>query len=74
MMALDSTQFVVRRCSALLLLMMVAAALSWAAPGYADQSSDAPFDLNGVPFHGHRCFPIQVLVSPHQPLFDGGKS
>ena len=26
--------------------------------------------LNGVPFHGHRCFPIQVLVSPHQPLFD----
>src|SRR2546426_4014110 len=51
MMALDSARFVVRRCSGCLVLLLIAAAMSWVSPGYADESSDVPFDLNSVPFH-----------------------
>src|SRR2546422_172057 len=51
MMALDSARFVVRRCSGCLVLLLIAAAMSWVSPGHADESSDVPFDLNSVPFH-----------------------
>src|SRR5919197_750987 len=50
MMALDSARFVVRRCSGCLVFLLIAAAMSWGSPGFADESSDA-FDLNSVPFH-----------------------
>src|SRR2546427_2378050 len=50
MMALDSTQFVVRRCSAFLLLMMMPAAMSWVAPAYAD-APDGTTTVESVPFH-----------------------
>jgi len=51
MMPLDSSRLVVRRCSGCLVLLLIAAAMSWVTPGYTDESSDAPFDLNSVPFH-----------------------
>jgi len=51
MMPLDSFRLVVRRCSGCLVLLLIAAAMSWVTPGYTDESSDAPFDLNSVPFH-----------------------
>src|SRR3989442_10711323 len=75
MMALDLARLLVRRCSGCLVLLLIAAAMSWVSPGRADESvvwtpssTDespfAPFDLNSLPF--------PFIITSDQDNFRGG--